>query len=740
MKTFFRFIFILLLVVVVLGGALFAWWQLGGKSGGNRKAFEIIPSDAIYVLETNNLTKAWDEITTSDIWLHLIEDEYFAEIESDMTAIDGFLKNNKAIDMLLSDREMFVSTHMISGNDYDFLFVIDLQKMQKTWTVIKTALKTVDSYEFNERKFEKTKIIELTDKKTKDKLSITLIDNLLAISYNEKIIENVITQKDNQYWQKNKRFEKVSSEISDNRLFSFYFNYNMLEHFSKVYLSEENQYTKMFGTALEFTALNAFLEDNRLTFEGYTILDSLPSYLKTLTSVAPASFNAYKVLPAQTAFYMSFTFADSEQFFESLQSEYAYQNKTEYDEYNENLLKVTDFLKLDLKKALFGWIGNEIAVAKLRPIAKSRMEDIVIAIHTDNLAEAKAGMSEIMARVKKRTPAKFDKKEYQNLPYFNLKLKGFFNLFLGKMFKDVEIPYFTYLDDYVVFTNSEGAMQKLIDSYVTNATLAKNKEFASLKEDLELKANLTMYVNMPRMYQNLYFHSQRETRQDLEENKEFILSFEEFGFQMVAKDEELLTTTIIAKHNPDAAYDDLLTELELEATEDLNSIEYEEKAFKVTPEKYELTSDGNKLIKYPDNKTTFIEGSVVNKKVFGLWRMYYESGNIMCTMNYNENGELDGDITFYWDTNLQTIKAQILYKNDQMINIYREFYEDGDRKAEIEYKDGKADGEAKFFYSSGPLKMEGKYKNGEKSGIWKYFTEKGELISKDKFRKGKEKS
>jgi len=741
MKTFFKFLFILLLVVIILGGALFAWWQLGGNSKSTRNAFSVIPSDAVYVMETNNLTKAWNEITETDMWSHLIETPYFSELESDVQALNGFLKNNKAVDMLLSNRELFISAHMISGSDYDFLFVVDLQNMKKTWTVIKTALKTLDAYEYSDRKFEHDKIIELTDKKTKDKISISLIDNLLVISFHDKLVENAITQKDSKFWEKNNRFQKVSSEISENRLFSFYFNYNMLERFSRVYLSEENQYITLFNKSLEFTALNTFLNDEKLVFEGYTILDSLPSYLKSLTSVEPAAYNAYKILPEQTAFYMAITFDDSKKFFESLQSEYAYKNKAEYDEYNTNLQKVTDFLNLDLEKALFSWIGQEIAVAKLRPSNKSRLEDVIITIHANDLAEAKAGMSEIMKRVKKRTPTKFDSKDYQNITYYNLKLKGFFNLFLGKMFQDVEIPYFTYLEDYVVFSNSESGIQSVIDSYVTGKTMAKNPKFIALKEEFEIKANLTMFVNMPRIYQNLYFHSQRETRQDLENNKDIILSFEDYGFQLVARDNELLSTTIIANHNPEAAYDNLITELELDVTNELNNIEYENLTFKITTDKYELGADGNKQIKYVDNKNlVFAEGGVLNKKVFGLWRMFYPSGNIQCTSNYNEKGELDGEVTFYWDDNVQTKKAEILYKEDKIINLYREYYNDGDRKAEIMYNDGKADGDAKFFYSSGPLKMEGKYKNGVQNGKWKHYTEKGELISLEKFKKGKKKS
>ena len=38
----------------------------------------------------------------------------------------------------------------------------------------------------------------------------------------------------------------------------------------------------------------------------------------------------------------------------------------------------------------------------------------------------------------------------------NVEMKGFFRLFFGKLFDKFEKPYYTYVDDYVVFSNNKG--------------------------------------------------------------------------------------------------------------------------------------------------------------------------------------------------------------------------------------------------------------------------------------------
>jgi antitoxin component YwqK of YwqJK toxin-antitoxin module len=80
-------------------------------------------------------------------------------------------------------------------------------------------------------------------------------------------------------------------------------------------------------------------------------------------------------------------------------------------------------------------------------------------------------------------------------------------------------------------------------------------------------------------------------------------------------------------------------------------------------------------------------------------------------------------------------KSQGWNEEDKIEGIYREFYENGNRKAMLNFTEGVPDGDAEFYYDSGVIKIEGQYKDGLKQGKWKHYTETGELIDKEKWKK-----
>ena len=44
-------------------------------------------------------------------------------------------------------------------------------------------------------------------------------------------------------------------------------------------------------------------------------------------------------------------------------------------------------------------------------------------------------------------------------------MKGFFRLFFGGLFDKFEKPYYTYVDDYVVFSNKASSLLSFVEDY-----------------------------------------------------------------------------------------------------------------------------------------------------------------------------------------------------------------------------------------------------------------------------------
>jgi len=732
------FLWILIPLLLIVGG-IAAYFYFGDS--GKRNALSVIPEDAIYIIETSNLTEGWTTLSDSKMWKHLLSNPKFDDINSSALTLDSLIKGNKTLDMLFSDRQLVISAHMTTFNDYDFIFAVDLKKASKI-SFLKNYIKDIVgyyAYEMGTRNFDGKEIIELKDIATKDMLSLCFIDNILVCSYSPVLIEKSIKQKNADFWTKNPKVRFVSTEIKGNKLFNFYFNYGQLEQFLRCYLSTPSPLIKSLSSSLNFSAFNVTFDNEKIQWDGYTsINDSIPSYFKALSDVSPGKWMAHEIISDKAAIYISMSFNKSGDFFDKLSDVFKSEDTTKTQDYEKTIKKVEKFLKVNLQEDFFGWIGNEIAFVKLMPSANARETDALAIIHTSDIDQAKTSMEKITKHVRKRTLGllKFDDTDYKNYTIKYLEYGWFLKLLFGKLFSSFDKPYYIYMEDYVVFSNSPSCLMDFIDDYTVGKTLSHNKAFMDFIDNFDSKSNISAFVQMPKIYSHLYYYSKSDKRQGIRDNKDLILSFTRVGLQFTSED-GMFKTKLYADFDEEAGFDSELENIE-SAAEEIYFYEIDSGNFKVAPDKKQLAKDGGVKIYYEDSTTIKAEGRVVKGKIEGLWRSYYEDGQIQSAVTYKD-GLADGVALFYYDNEKQTTRVELTFTEDKVTGIYREFYENGSRKAMLNFKDGVPDGEAEFYYDSGVIKISGLYKDGVKEGKWKHYTETGEIISKDKWKKGEQK-
>jgi antitoxin component YwqK of YwqJK toxin-antitoxin module len=308
-------------------------------------------------------------------------------------------------------------------------------------------------------------------------------------------------------------------------------------------------------------------------------------------------------------------------------------------------------------------------------------------------------------------------------------------MFFGKLFGKLERPYFTFIDDYVVFSNSDGQLMLVIDSYIKNKTMSKNASFMNFMDDFDKNANVSLFVQTPKIYKHLYFYGKNDTKESLKKNKDLILSFEKIGFQLIS-DGDMFKTTLITEHNTDALMDETLENIE-KAAEDLYFYDYDSLQFKVDLTGVPVSENVPVQLFYND-KQVMAEGSVIDGKPHGVWKNYYLSGKIQSIIRYEE-GLVNGHCIFYYEDDLQTMKAEMDFEKDVMQGDYKEYYQNGNLKALIKVKDYILDGDVEFYYERGGLKAKGQYSEGFMDGKWKYYNETGQEIAKKKYKNGVEK-
>ncbi len=731
MKKFFKTLLIILILFMTIAAGIYAYVYFSKSETHN--ALSVIPEDAVFIIETNNLTKGWNTISESKMWQHLINTKYFRDINQSAASVDSLIKGNKTLDMLLSNRQLLMSLHMTSGISYDFIFTIDLQETSKI-SFLKNYLKEIArwfDYEITYDKFESYEIISLRNLEDNEMIYISIIDNLLVCSFSKYLIENAILQKAKPGWKMNEKFQEVALDINSRNLLSLYVNYDNFDKYIKIFMSDEEENLSYISRNLRYTAFNFDVEEEKLRLEGSTnIYDSLSSYFNAMLNVQPGKMFAHKIITDKAALYLSICFDDFYQFMEQLENEYASTSTEDYESYSKRVRKIENLFKVDLEKDFFDWIGNEIALVKTRPTANAREQDVIVVFHSKDIDLAKEGLNHFAEQIKKKSPAKIETADYLNYQIHYLNIKGFFKLFFGKLFGTLEKPYYTFIDDFVVFSNSPTIIMDFINDYMKGNTLSHEEAFTDFKDEFEVKSNISAFVRTPKLYSHLYYYSKKDKRKGIQDNKEIIVSFARIGIQF-SSDGRKFNSILMAEFDEDALADEEMEQFEA-AAEDLYNKEFEALNFKVLAEDSLMPDEGDFKLYYSDS-SLMCEGKIESGKVDGLVRTYYKSGNIQSSIPYTE-GKIIGKALFYYDNEMNSIKARVNYEGDLIVDEYMEFYENGARKALLEYKEGYANGKAEYYYESGIIKMEGKFKNGVKKGKWKHYSETGQLMDKERWR------
>ncbi len=697
-----------------------------------RQPISIVPADAIYIIETKNLSKAWNEFNKTNIYKALLTNSNFNKLNNNILSIDSLLKNNFASDLLLSNRPFLMSAHMISGVDYDFIFIIDMPEASKL-SFMTDALKAFN-YTVNKRHFKGCDIFELIDNKTNDKTYFSIIDNLVLFTVSGVLIEDALLQRNDDFWENNIKFQDVSNHLSNEKLIKFYFNYSQLKRFANTFSSNENEFINSTSQSLMFSAFNANIKNNHIQLEGYTnINDTVKSYFKALSMVEPAKMRAYKIIPDKSVMYIPLCFDNFSDFYIQLSNQFYTLNSKEFNQYNKKIKKIENSFKINIQDDFLSWIGNEIAFVKPEPNATVNKDDAIIIFHTNDINKAKTKLKHITKQITKHSPLKFDVVNYKGHEINYLNIKGFFKLLFGKLFGVIQKPFFTTIDNFVVFSNSQTSLINMIDEYTHGNTLKNETSFTNFIDNFNTKSNIAVFIQTPQLYTQIYKYSDNRVRKKVKENKSLIISFTNIGFQLVS-DDGILKSLLITNYDENAVINKELEDLEVSSEKELFISEYDSLKFKINLDPQYLKKDGAFLISYENEKTKY-EGTVSDGKIAGLCRSYYESGNIKSSVNY-KNGHVDGFATFYYDTTNQIVKSEVEFKNNKIINIYREFYRNGKRKAIISIEKKKFNGNAAYFYKNGVLKMKGKYKKGKKHGNWEFFNKTGEIYNKTKWKHG----
>ena len=618
----------------------------------NLQSFYLIPKDAIYVIETEEPIDAWDKISNSEIWKHLQKNEYFNKLTESLNKFDGIFHENKGIVDFIGNRSLLISAHMIKKKDYSLFFVVDLQNYSKL-DLFKSNLSAIisDDYKLTTRNYHDEIINEIYDKTTHETLYLSFIKNQLIASYTHVLVEASIDQYQEPNIGRDLNFVEVHKKVGYDDMFRSYIQYKYLDDYLYYFSDKPNNFITAMSENLVFSAFNIDLKSDQIIYaNGYTnTKENTENYIKALQKSGKGKRTIAKVAPKRTAIYMSFAFDSFTEFYNNFE-EIQQENPKHYKAYQSNLDKVENLLKINVKENFMSWIGNEIALIHMQSNSKiSAKNEIALVVKAKDVKAAKTNLDFIIKQVKKKTPVKFKRIDYKDYKINFLSIKGFYKVFFGDLFSTLEKPYFTIIDKYVIFSNHPSTLKHIINDYIKKETLASSDDYIDFIKNFDTKSSVFAYINTPTLYKNLQYNADKNTAKKLVKNKDYIICFPQFGFQLTPyknlfesklvinfQKPELVKTkdqfkeiTNTNQHNEpnDAIFN--IAEVYLE---DLNQTTYLKKYENGNTHLKIFFKDGMKNGKYreyyPDGKLK-VSGKYKNDRQINIWKAYTQEGSLI---------------------------------------------------------------------------------------------------------------
>ena len=480
-----KWIYIIITLIIAVSGWI-GYKSIISQPGGPRiNVLSLVPADAIYILETDQPYNLWNGLSQTNIWTTLNDDKDWKGLGENLVELQNTLSDFDQVLDIIANRSTYVSGHRFRSDQLDHLFIVDLDGL----SVVKSWL--LGQENVTQRNYNGSIIYERLDLETRESLYFAIHDNYLVSSFTHTLVESSLDALADSELVRSFDFIDIQRKVIGEGLARIYINYNALYDHLQVQLGTTESKAMREQLPLIFSGMYFDIERDVLLVQGYSnFYDSISSYLNLFPKSGAGGLDIARVLPTNTSIYLSIGFDGFDRFYEALNEQFS-ADPTSGDDYKSYTKRTEKFLNIDIKKDLNKWIDDEFAIVQVN---NSGDFETAMIIKAQDPKSARSGMDFLSKQVKRKTPVRFKRVEYKGYTINFMAVKGFFNLVLGGLFKNYDRPYYTIVDDFVIFSNKPQVLRMMIDQYVDGESLAAQREFQEFLDEAGRKHSALLYI------------------------------------------------------------------------------------------------------------------------------------------------------------------------------------------------------------------------------------------------------
>ncbi len=549
----------------------------------NREAsvWELVPNDAILVLETTEAQRMREKIDSLPFWQPFRSLPYLQAYHSRKTLLDSIGRDSLDIMDYLKGRKIYISLHQTSRTSADIMFFVPMSLKSRIINSLTNKLKEKVPFTNSERLYNDITIHELkyeyekTDengeveaRKNSNRKNETqsviftyvIYRNFFIGSYTPFLVEDAVRKIANNegtpFFKENQDLLKLTKIEDDDA--NLYVSASQIPKLFSLFTDDENTaLLSTFGKWAKSAMLDVSLKEHLLLLNGYLLTQEEGSerdYLSILEGQKSIEFiDLQQFIPQETALLYRIGLSEPEKYFHDL-DDYRKEYFPKQIEDRETLIDNYSFSPTRFLDNL----GNEIAVAVLEmPENRKNPEKLAFLKiksedgQTEKYKEKAIALLNQLAE-NSLVEIKGDSTEtkplteiYEELPITRIEVADFPKKMFGEGFSGFSQSYFTVLESkYIVIGSSFQAVQTLIDDYKNERVWGKLVRQRQFFEQIGTRSTVSVIVDLPRSWNWLMTNVSSEWRTTFEAYKYDLLKVEFLAWQAEGEEKRFASSFI----------------------------------------------------------------------------------------------------------------------------------------------------------------------------------------------------
>ncbi len=551
-----KIVIIFVFLIIMAGGA--AWYFLVMKNTSaftNNSAFKAVPIHSPLVIEVQN----FDELIRSFSGKNIIINELkstgvLTQLANELQYINKLNKSNPEINKLSNEKSLLVSLNFEGKNEVDFLFLVSLKDKKEQNTILEIIRQLTNQSTLSKRNYDGAGIYRVFINNTA--FSFAFTNGIFVASKEAILVEEAIRQSNVENLLDHPDFQKLYKTSNSNAFANIFINHKYIgQLLAKSLNGETRKKIGYLSRYAERTELDLSLKRDELFLSGFTFSDdSSENYINLFKSQAPGRTNIESALPANTSLFLVLNIEKPSRFFEDYQ-EYSKIHGSFYprETYLMNISKETktDFLKL-IDEITAGETG--IAFTSIVQNAPANNRFFLMEVKSQSIAREKFELLLNKYIEHKKVEAGSWQSVYRiddkrSFTFYQFPYPEISEILFGKIFSGVKSNFFTFYENYLIFADSQTALQELTHNLVLNETLARDINYLKFKENTSTRSNLYFYINFSKAF-HLSRQFLNDTRmEEWNDHEEVIRKFQAVSWQF-SNTNELILNNIYLKFDP----------------------------------------------------------------------------------------------------------------------------------------------------------------------------------------------